>query len=339
MSSPWRQLRADDLQRASCRRVWPAAGFPERNCSGMTMLSWLTAAHAEESAARQALEHQTTGMEKEMADLVYAQGGLQAQAQMWEGRYRDLQEQLGALQDAQTARLDAQDVLHANCKQLQTRCDRHEAAYDALMEEVGGLAHRFVKRIEAARTLQLHRVLSSSLADGPGTVETPHSLRHALHLLKWAEQGVERMCTAIVTLQDAETHAEAVSGIKTSRLGQLDQQNRTLQQTIADLRWQMARQMTEHKAARAPPPAEDSRGLRRYDSSFTLGAIADQMSASSREGRLAFDLRSIVQERDMLRHKLQEEVEQTRAYKAALQEAAAIIAQHDWQAVLRKPHP
>lgn len=46
-----------------------------------------------------------------------------------------------------------------------------------------------------------------------------------------------------------------------------------------------------------------------------------------------------VQERDMLRHKLQEEVEQTRAYKAALQEAAAIIAQHDWQAVLRKPHP
>ena len=39
----------------------------------------------------------------------------------------------------------------------------------------------------------------------------------------------------------------------------------------------------------------------------------------------------------MLRHKLREEGEQTKAYRAALQEAAAIIAQHNWQAALRRP--
>ena len=77
---------------------------------------------------------------------------------------------------------------------------------------------------------------------------------------------------------------------------------RALQRTIADLRWQVARQMTEHDVARttqaaAATAADDSPRLRKYDSasSITLGAIAHQLSISSKEGRLAYDLRSIIQ--------------------------------------------
>lgn len=47
----------------------------------------------------------------------------------------------------------------------------------------------------------------------------------------------------------------------------------------------------------------------------------------------------LLQERDMLRSKLREEVHQVKAYNAALQEAAAIIAQHNWQTALRRPDP
>lgn len=47
----------------------------------------------------------------------------------------------------------------------------------------------------------------------------------------------------------------------------------------------------------------------------------------------------LVQERDMLRQKLQDEGQQLKAYKAALQEAASIIAQHDWQTALRRRPP
>ena len=77
--------------------------------------------------------------------------------------------------------------------------------------------------------------------------------------------------------------------------------SRDLQRTIADLRWQMARQMTEHDGTRvsqaASAAADDSPRLRKYDSasSITLGAIAHQLSISSKEGRLAYDLRSIIQ--------------------------------------------
>lgn len=72
---------------------------------------------------------------------------------------------------------------------------------------------------------------------------------------------------------------------------------RNLQRTIADMRWQMARQMTEHDVARSTQAAaaDDSPRLRKYDSSITLGAIAHQLSISSKEGRLAYDLRSIIQ--------------------------------------------
>ena len=47
----------------------------------------------------------------------------------------------------------------------------------------------------------------------------------------------------------------------------------------------------------------------------------------------------LMQERDMLRTKLREEIQQRKAYNAALQEAAAIIAQHNWQTALRRPDP
>ncbi len=39
----------------------------------------------------------------------------------------------------------------------------------------------------------------------------------------------------------------------------------------------------------------------------------------------------------MLRQKLRDEVDQTKGYRAALQEAAAIIAQFNWQTALRRP--
>lgn len=73
--------------------------------------------------------------------------------------------------------------------------------------------------------------------------------------------------------------------------------SRRLQRTIADMRWQMARQMTEHDVARTTQAAaaDDSPRLRKYDSSITLGAIAHQLSISSKEGRLAYDFRSIIQ--------------------------------------------
>ena len=61
----------------------------------------------------------------------------------------------------------------------------------------------------------------------------------------------------------------------------------------------MARQMTEHDVARTTQAAaaDDSPRLRKYDSSITLGAIAHQLSISSKEGCLAYDLRSIIQVR------------------------------------------
>ena len=55
--------------------------------------------------------------------------------------------------------------------------------------------------------------------------------------------------------------------------------------------------------------------------------------------RMSLTKAQLMQERDMLRHKLQEEIQQMKAYKAALQEAAAIIAQHNWQTALRRSAP
>ncbi len=68
-------------------------------------------------------------MKKEMADLVFAQGGLKAELQIWKERYRDLQEQVSALEDSRAAMLDAQDVLRANCKQLHKRCERWDSQF------------------------------------------------------------------------------------------------------------------------------------------------------------------------------------------------------------------
>lgn len=48
-----------------------------------------------------------------------------------------------------------------------------------------------------------------------------------MQLLKWADQGVERMCTAISTMRDEESYAVAANEVQTSRLGQLDQENRS----------------------------------------------------------------------------------------------------------------
>ena len=67
---------------------------------------------------------QTEGLKKEMSALQYAQGGMQAEVQMWKERHRALEEQISALQDSQSTMLDAQDVLRASRTQLQKRCDR-----------------------------------------------------------------------------------------------------------------------------------------------------------------------------------------------------------------------
>ena len=66
---------------------------------------------------------QTEGLQKEISALQYAQGGMQAEVQMWQERNRALEEQISALQDSQSTMLDAQDVLRVSRTQLQLRCN------------------------------------------------------------------------------------------------------------------------------------------------------------------------------------------------------------------------
>ena len=77
--------------------------------------------------SRLTLTVQTEGLKTEMSALVLAQGGLQAEVQMWQERHRNLEEQISALQDSQSTMLDAQDVLRASRTQLQKRCDRQDS--------------------------------------------------------------------------------------------------------------------------------------------------------------------------------------------------------------------